>query len=331
MKSLWITWEDHRRSRELARGFHGMKYVVHELNAVFFLRYPVLLLRTWKSLERERPAIVFVQSPSVVLAAFMVTVGKARGCAIVVDAHNAGLAPQRRRLRLLGPLYRFIQKGADVTIVTNPLLAADVQRSGGIPFVLPDRIPSFPDVIPTKLPGRYNVAFICTFAEDEPYQEVIQSAALLPDDIFIHVTGDYNKAENNSLFHSSDNLVFTGFLSERDYISLLASCDAIVDLTMRDNCLVCGAYEGVALGKPLILSDTTASRRYFTQGVIFTANHRVAVARSIIKCLNRRLQLTEEIVKLRSQLAKDWRSSMHRLQDLIASYGIERVQLSGSP
>ncbi|MBE9582300.1 MAG: hypothetical protein IMF18_11865 [Proteobacteria bacterium] len=326
MTSLWITWEDHRRSRELARSLDGMKYVVHELDAFFLLRYPVLLFKTWRSLERERPALVCVQNPSVVLTAFMCTVGKALGCVIVVDAHNAGLAPHRRALSFLRPLYRFLQKRADITIVTNPSLAADVRRSGGRPFVLPDKIPSLPDVVRTNLPGRFNIAFICTFAEDEPYLEVIQSAALLPGNVVIHITGNYQKGGESLLRNKPGNVIFTGFLPELDYVALLASCDAIIDLTMRDDCLVCGAYEGVALGKPLILSDTTASRHYFTKGVIYTLNHHVAVTRSILECLSRRDQLRDEIVEFRSELANAWETSKRRLQRLINAYSTDRVK-----
>jgi len=61
----------------------------------------------------------------------------------------------------------------------------------------------------------------------------------------------------------SDNLTLTAFIDDNAYVTLLYSCDLIVDLTTREDCLVCGAYESVSAEKPLLLSDTTALRVFW--------------------------------------------------------------------
>ena len=54
-----------------------------------------------------------------------------------------------------------------------------------------------------------------------------------------------------------------------EYVSMLYSVDATIDLTNRENCLVCGAYESVAAGKPMILSKTQALMEYFNKGAVY--------------------------------------------------------------
>jgi glycosyltransferase involved in cell wall biosynthesis len=75
------------------------------------------------------------------------------------------------------------------------------------------------------------------------------------------VTGNYRKA---GIVPPTDapNVTFTGFLADPDYVALLGRADVVIVLTSDDDLLNCGAYEALALDKPLILSDTKAIREY---------------------------------------------------------------------
>jgi glycosyltransferase involved in cell wall biosynthesis len=66
-----------------------------------------------------------------------------------------------------------------------------------------------------------------------------------------------------------NNVHLLGFVDEGFYFSLLKDCDFTIDLTTRVDCLVCGAYESVSAGKPVLLSDTKPQRAYFNQGAVF--------------------------------------------------------------
>ena len=68
------------------------------------------------------------------------------------------------------------------------------------------------------------------------------------------------------------NVRFTGFLAEQDYWDLLRGADGIIDLTLKPNCLVCGAYEALAVGRPMLLSDNAASMELFGDGATYTDN-----------------------------------------------------------
>jgi hypothetical protein len=129
---------------------------------------------------------------------------------------NTGATCIRGRLVYLRflPVYRFIQRRSDLTIVTNKNLAAEVRRNGGNPIVLEDRVPKFDRFSRIPLEGKFNVVFICTFEKDEPYQEVVQSAHLLDPHVFIYVTGRHEKVASELVAAAPSNVIFTGFLSE---------------------------------------------------------------------------------------------------------------------
>jgi hypothetical protein len=327
--AVWITWESQRRNRELSRAL-GVRLC--EWKEIDGIRAPVIkygqgLARTARLLYRERPSLVFCQNPSLVLSAFLVGVKGFAGCRVCVDAHNVGLFPKEGRSRALRALSRFVQKRADLTIVTNEALACHVRMNGGRPFVLPDRIPDIPQSKPEKLKGRNNILFICSYAEDEPYQLVFAAARMLDRDIFIYVTGNYRKRgiDNRSV---PENVVLLGFVPEALYLKMLGSVDATIDLTTREHCLVCGAYESVAAEKPQVLSGTEALRGYFCKGAVYTEHSPACIRDALIDVLRRKTTLREEARVLKRERLAEWELRKRDLLDVIARW---QVRKRGAP
>jgi glycosyltransferase involved in cell wall biosynthesis len=317
MKKIWIAWEKHRRTTELASALNGIKTFQFEAEANRLVRYPYLLCKTIMTILKERPQLVIVQNPSLILSFFMVTLGKRLVRRVIVDAHNEGIRPFHPSFDWLLPVYRTIQKRADLTLVTNGELAREVLNNNGKPFVLEDKIPQFSEAKHITLRGQHNLVFICTFEKDEPYQEVIHAASLLDPSIYIYVTGRYEKAHPDIISQAPSNLIFTGFLAEDQYVSLLQSCDAIIDLTLMQDCLVCGGYEAVALGKPLILSNTPALKKYFCQGAVYTANNAEEIARAIQGLLENKERLQDEMRILKAQLTSAWEEKHAKLLSIL--------------
>ena len=79
-----------------------------------------------------------------------------------------------------------------------------------------------------------------------------------------------------------------------------------MDLTTRENCLVCGAYEAMAAKKPVVLSDTTALREYFHKGAVFSGNHSVALAKSITDTLSDIESLNQQVQIFSIELREHW-------------------------
>jgi GTP:adenosylcobinamide-phosphate guanylyltransferase len=58
---------------------------------------------------------------------------------------------------------------------------------------------------------------------------------------------------------------------------------------------VCGAYEAIAAGKPLITSTTAALRSYFAEVAVFTAHDPPAIARAVEEAYAGRERLTLQV------------------------------------
>jgi len=304
---IWITWENQRRNRELSGALNARLFELKEIDQIKnqVKKYVLGLLTTIGILLRERPLLIFCQNPSLILSAFLVTIRKLARFRVVVDAHNAGLFPKEGQSYPLGLLSRYVQRNADLTIVTNVGLQDYVEKNGGRAFILQDKIPAIPQRAPKELSDRFNLLFICSYGYDEPYEQVFKAAQYLGPEVHIYVTGNYRK-KNIDPASVPGNVTLLGYVSEDEYVEMLNSVDATIDLTTRENCLVCGAYESVAVERPQILSDTDALRSYFRKGAIYTAHTAHAIAESVHKLIAGKDRLEQETRELKQLLRDEW-------------------------
>lgn len=313
MDRVWITWEIQRRNRTTSEALNaGLFELVYKVNR--WLRYPLSIAKTLQVFFREKPKIIFAQNPSIILALMTVWYGRIFRIPTVIDAHNAGIHPFANQKQWANILAKNIMRTASLTIVTNEPLANYVIEKGGRPFVLPDPLPKLsPPPSLLSLKGKYNVLFICTWAEDEPYLEVLKAAAQLDENIVIYITGNSKNKESLLDIPLPTNVILTGYLEEERYINFLFSADVIIDLTTRDNCLVCGAYEAVSAEKPVILSDSAVLKSYFYKGALYTNNLSDDIALQITESLHKREDLTKNIQALKVELSQSW---LKQQQDL---------------
>jgi len=100
------------------------------------------------------------------------------------------------------------------------------------------------------------------------------------------------------------NVILAGFLDDEAYVQRLASADAVVVLTDREDTLLSGAWEAIALGRPLVLSGTTALRTTFGDGVAYVTGDPVDIARGIDAVLADP-DAARRIAVLRERFARD--------------------------
>jgi glycosyltransferase involved in cell wall biosynthesis len=303
-RRIWISWEGHRRTRELCRALDVrlFEFTGRRSRAV---KYFGLLWRTALCLAVTRPRTLFVQCPSIVLAAFAAGLRPFVGYRLVVDLHNAAVEPEGPS-RLHRAVLAWIHRRASLNLVSNAALAPMVERDGGAAFVLPDRVPGMRPFIPASVKDRIRIVFVCSYATDEPYRAVIDAARLLPPSWIVFVTGDERGLEPAVRRAAPANVQFTGFLAEAAYERLLASADVVVDLTSREDCLVCGAYEAVALEKPLVTSDTRALREYFRRGAVYSAHDPASLAAAMTEAVLGRERLAQDMASLKAELTGRW-------------------------
>ena len=326
--AVWIAWERHRRSRELAR-ILGAELLELTSTRRRPWKYVVLVGQTAAAIVRRQPAVVFVQCPSVFLGVLVAALRPVLGFVLVLDLHNECVEPFNYLGRLYLRLIRWMWRASDVCIVTNPALAGVIGSAARHVAVLPDRIPGIQEVAGGEPAADPPLAvFVCTFAPDEPYADVIAAAARL-EGIEVHVTGNPSKATLPATLPG--NVRIRGYLPDTEYERLLCQATAIVDLTALENCLVCGAYEAVALEKPLVTSDTAALRAYFRRGTIYSRHTPEALAAAIEEAVRRHRALTDEMRELKVTLLAEWDANRAGLEATVEALAGARVrQRSGA-
>ncbi|MES2822434.1 MAG: hypothetical protein V4732_02450 [Pseudomonadota bacterium] len=312
----WITWEKQIRNRSLSQKFNAQLYEF-DYHGNQLARYSKCIFNTIGVLYKRRNGVVFVQTPSIALALLALFMRPFLRYMLIIDAHNAGIFPEKKWLMHIAEL---VLKKADFTIVTNQRLADIISSKGGSALIIPDPLPTFHDQ--KKLMGmeieHKNVLFICSWANDEPYFEVFKTAESLQDFSFF-VTGRSKGKEQGYGKPLPKNIVLTGYLSDDDYHKKLATSGIIVDLTTRDDCLVCGAYEATALERPFIVSNKKAIREYFKKGCVYVENTTEDITHGITLMVEQHNELKKQVVLGRTEIETNWNLLFEKTKVLIAN------------
>jgi glycosyltransferase involved in cell wall biosynthesis len=319
-KLIWVSWEEHRRTRSLARALSAELYeLTRTLGRPRLVRYVLNVRDTIRVLRERRPDTLICQHPSAVLALVAILLRPLFGYRVGLDAHNAGLAIEPDSFRLLRPLVGWLQRRADFVIVHNDAVEGVVKGRGGTLISLPDPLPTITRGAPLRLSRPFNLLFVCSFGPDEPYLAVLEAARLIDPEIGIYVSGDPRGNIDPEAW--PEHVVFCGRVTWERYDQLLCSVNGVIDLSTRERCLLCGAYEAVAAGKPMILSRTPTLMDYFARGAVFTDNavcdSPYSIRNAILELRMREAELKAEVTLLKHELAQDWQARLPRLLALL--------------
>jgi glycosyltransferase involved in cell wall biosynthesis len=234
------------------------------------IRYVLQGVRTWRVLRRIRPAIIGTMNPPILLPLLVWAYSRVYKVRFFMDSHTGALVGSRwGRFKRL---HRFLSRRALTTIVTNPVLAAEVSGWGAPTYILELEIPEFEPPEATSPCRDGSVVVINSFSSDEPLEAVLEAATMLPES-HVYITGRVPAALAPSLAQSKpENVTYTDYLTDSDYLRLLYHAQAIMVLVTVDHTLLQGAAEAVAVGKPLITSDWPVLREYFRRGALYVDN-----------------------------------------------------------
>lgn len=313
-KIIWLTWEKQIRNRSMSREL-GVPLFVILSGRSRFVRYVSCISRTITLLCREKPAVVICQNPSVVLTLLLLWLRPFFRFKIGIDAHFGGIdssngseAPQW--------VLDYCNRAAELVIVTNESHAHHVHNLGGKTFVCPDPLPDLSEHLDQRVEIPRKVFFICSFDIDEPYLEVFRAAEILtPEGFRFFVSGNYRK---RGITQDDFRYVeLLGYVPESEFYGHLFSSQLVIDLTENDNCLVCGAYEALEAGKPLVLSRKKALEVYFTGGTVFTENRAAEIAAAVSFAYAERSRLAEESRQWVIREREEMRERMDRINSIL--------------
>jgi glycosyltransferase involved in cell wall biosynthesis len=320
---VWITWEKQRRSLLLAGRLNARLYLI-DFTHKPFLRRALSALVTAYVLVKQRKALICVQNPSMALALQACIFKKLLGFPLAVDRHSNFMLGSRSvksaRYRWFMTISRFTLRIADLTIVTNRQIADRVRSARGNPFILPD-----PFMHPHKIAASaatskpFTILFPSSWARDEPVVETAQACRELGSGYRVYITGKPRESILERIGTPPPNFIMTGYVSDERYLSLMSRCHAVMPLTRFPELLVCGGYEGMSLGKPLLLGDSAALREFYPRGALFTDCTPADIVNTIRLLRTRRRELQRQIRALYKLRHAQWHDRFARLTAVMQS------------
>jgi hypothetical protein len=316
-KMVFLVWDRQSiRALGIAKHFGANLYLLYTSR----IKHPVLFVRSFRILMKDRPAIVFCQSPPITCAIipllYKYLFARKSKPKIIIDIHTGAITKPWSRT-----VSRLIMRLATYNIVTNKELQDYLSQRYHIKsLVLEDPIPDFSDILSTtnkvenkpRQEDTFNIAVISSFAYDEPLQVVFDTASQLPD-IHFYITGDKTKMDRKFLDRKLNNVILTGLLEYHLYLDLLQKVDAIIDLTTDDKTMLSGAYEAVALERPLIISNWMPLRRYFNKGTIYVKNSAKDIKEGIMIARTEKEELSRQMHQLKAEKIKEWNEKISKI------------------
>jgi Glycosyl transferases group 1 len=318
--SLFISWAPFcSRSDSIAKWVNGVSHMVYAGHwgshpLTIFLKYLEQSCRTLAILFKARPRTVFVMTPPVI-ACFPVWIYcKLTNAQYVIDAHSGAFLDSRWKPLLF--VHKFFSRHAAVTIVTGEYLYQFVQTWNATAMIVGDVPVCFAEPKPMQLDGKCNMTLVNTFTHDEPLELFVEAARKTPD-IQFYVTGDARNADAKILRTKPDNLHFTGFLPNANYVGLLMASDAVICLTTLPHTMQRGAYEAVYLGKPVVTSNTELLRKAFNRGAVHVDNNIEDIVAGLCEMRKNLSSYQSEVQSLRREKLATWNTVVADLSSLI--------------
>lgn len=326
-RHLYIAWAAFQRRPASMASLVGLRCVFLPLrykgpNHLFRAwHYLLLLVRTWRLLCRERPAVVWLQLPQLPLLwpALLYRALIAPSLRIAADCHNAVFVPPWSKL----PLGVGLLRRCDVVLVHNEAVVAQALALG----VPAPRLQVLEDVPPRREPAprpplpplllsqlRPWVLFPGSFGRDEPIAAVFETARLMTEATFI-VTGRRGNAARNGhdLSAVPPNVVLTDYLALEDFEALLTHSDVVLALTEVDGIQLSVCNEALGWGKPMVMSGTPVLRRLFGTGARVLDSHApAAIAAAVREVWNHRGHWTAASAMLAVRRRAEWLSGPWR-------------------
>lgn len=257
-------------------------------------RHAVQAARTVRLLHARRPDVLLVMAPPAALVLLGLAWRRLTGGRLVVDAHSGAVLGR--------PLSWRLGRHADCVVVTLPSLTAGLPRA----VALHD-----PPALAVQAPRHSEVVFPASWYSDEPHDDLVAAARLLPDVRFA-VTGRPPPGVD-----VPPNLRLTGFLAREQYLALVAGAPVVLALTTRPDTMQRAAYEAVAAGRPVVASDTAALRSYLGPAAVYAGRGGPALAEALREGLRRAHELAEAAAQVREAQRAAFRDGVRALGEAV--------------
>lgn len=315
MTNIFIVWTKYQARvetlKEVLNKHLGKTEVVYRENPPAnsfrkILLYLEYFLKDLKYLISNKPDRIFIQTPPsyALLAPIVYKILFKNKTKIVCDMHNA----MTRRPWISRAGTEFLIGKCDLILVHNEIVYKNILEQDSFSYfdkekilVLEDKTPKFEfNSINQRDSERPLVFFPASFNNDEPIEEVINAAKLIPEFDLV-MTGNYKKLKENfniTQEYLPSNIKITGWIPTEDYNNLLLKCDVLLGLTIFDDIQMSVSNEGLGAKKVMVLSDKKALRQIYGEGALYTENKAESIAENLKTAYHQSNNLSLKINKV---------------------------------
>ncbi|MEJ5292144.1 MAG: glycosyltransferase [Candidatus Methanosuratincola sp.] len=249
-----IAWKRlSRRTELLSKALHA--------KMLFFpdkLPYFRAAFLTIRAMAKIKPDAVIVQLPQGPLLLEALMLKLFYSYKLVADVHTGFLMKWEWKSLILNMPFKRLLNKCDVIVIHNEkmreLLPSDSKQKVLVVYdpwymIKPIRTPS-------SSKEQY-VVFPASYHPDEPLEEVLEAAKELCPNVKLVITGDWKKCPQLKRY-ASEQIRFTGFLSNNEYELLIANASGIISGTKEEYTALMSAWEAIAHAKPLAITKSQA-------------------------------------------------------------------------
>lgn len=302
------------RSEEIAGALGGTARCVFPPGSrrpPVLVRWILSALVTVGHVLRHRPSVIIVTNPPCPAALVAWFSGRIVGARVVLDSHPGAFGAQGDRVAArLQPLHRWVSRRADVSLVASPEWRDIVESWGGTAVVVHEA-PGTWECRPPARHDRLRVLYVGRFAADEPWRDVVDAAADVPE-VDVLVTGDPRGARVHAGTLPA-NVTLVGFLDPDHYREAVYDADVVISLTTEPGSVMRAGCEAVWAGRPLVVTDWPAGRAAFPYA-LHVDNNAPSLAAGIRRVQSLYEDLAAAAPAARREQADRWE---HQLEELV--------------
>jgi glycosyltransferase involved in cell wall biosynthesis len=308
------------RSREIADALGGEAHCLFPPESRWrphpAVRYVLCTLDTIAYVARRRPRSLVVTNPPLIAGFVVLACARLLGCPVVLDSHPGAFGAQGDTFSArLQTLHRWLVRHVDGSMVASQKWVDIVEDWGG-EAVEVHEAPRGLEAVARLAPASERIRIFCVgrLAPDEPFEEMVRAAALVPDCQFL-VTGDVARAPDLPRLAAA-NVTFTGFLGPEAYDRELRDADVVMTLTTEPSSVMRAAYEAVYACRPLIVTDWPLDRELFPFAV-HVHNDARDIAEGVRRARDDYASLARTTKKARTVQCRRWADQLPRLRRML--------------
>ena len=190
---------------------------------------------------------------------------------LVVDVHTAFLIYDDWKEVLLNKPFTPLLQSADLIIVHNSeifkLLPKHLTKRAILVYDPPRKL------IKSQDESDY-ILLPASWRSDEPLEYILEEFLAANIKTPLVITGDYRRRGHiYQKYRNVPRIVFTGYLSNEEYLTILSKARAVIVATTREYTLLSAGWEAIYAEKIAIVSETKTLKRLFGDAAIYFKPH----------------------------------------------------------